>query len=63
MFINNGTLDFANKSKAIYHINLILSGINADSMIDVCGNDTQRNNATVMILVKEAKEMSLMFDL
>ena len=29
LFINNGTLDFANESITIDHIDLILSGINA----------------------------------
>ena len=58
MFINNVTLDFANKIITIDHIDLILSAINAHVLIHVfCkfGNDIQINKDTVMILVKETK--------
>ena len=58
MFVNDGTLNFANEIITIDHIDLIISGINAHLMIHVfCkfGNDIQRNKATVMILVKETK--------
>ena len=58
LFINNGTLDFANKIKTIDHIGLILSRIHIHPMPQVSckfGNDIRRNKATVMILVKEAK--------
>ena len=58
LFIKNGTLDFANKIKSIDHIGLILSGIHNHPMPHASSkfvNDIQRNKATVMILVKDAK--------
>ena len=58
LFINNGTLDFVNKIKTIDHISLVLSRIHYHPMPQVSckfGNDIRRNNATVMIQVKEAK--------
>ena len=54
MFINNVTLDFANKIITIDHIDLILSGINAHVFYKF-SNDIQINKDTVMILVKETK--------
>ena len=55
--VKTGTLYFSNRIKTNYHIDLILLGVL--SMLHISckfGNDIQIfNNATVRILVKEAK--------
>ena len=58
LFINNGTLYFANKIKTIDHIGLILSEIHIHPMLHVSckfGNDIQINKVIAKILVKDTK--------
>ena len=60
LFINNGTLDFANNIKTIDHIGLILSGIHIHPMPHVfCkfGNDIQKIKVIATILVKDTKNI------
>ena len=58
LFINNGTLGFANKIKTIDHIGLIHSGIHIYPMLQVScklGNDIQKIKVIARILVKDTK--------
>ena len=60
MFINKGTLDFANKIKTIDHIGLILSEIHIHPMLHVSckfGNYIQKDKVIATILVRDTKSV------
>ena len=60
LFINNGTLDFANTIKTIDHIGLIFSGIHINPMLHAFykfGNDIKKIKVIATILVKDTKNV------